>query len=341
MMAQSTSQALPLSITLEEHYTSHAFESSSAAESDPLSKFMPQLMPKLTDLTSMRIQNMDENGVAVQVVSHSPSATAPAEVIKESNNELSAAIKKNPKRLAGFANLRMADPQEATKELERCVKELGFVGALVDNHADGNFYDGPDFDIFWSKAVELDVPIYLHPTFPSDDMNQSMYSGGGLEGDVKASMGIGTFVFGWHASTATTILRLIAARVFDKQPKLKIVIGHFGELLPYMFSRIDKASSRVFGCKRGFSEVMHNNVWITTSGMFDTIPLRCLLAVMPRERVMYSVDYPFSDNSLGKEFLEAIRKEEILNEKELADFAHGNAVKLFFKGKNANEVLSA
>ena len=340
-MAQPKTQSLPLSITLEEHFTSHAFESSSAGKSDLINKFMPQLMPKLIDLDSTRIQNMDDNGVAVQVVSHSPSATAPADVIRASNNELSTAIKKNPKRLAGFANLRMVDPQEATKELERCVKELGFVGALVDNHAVGNFYDGPDFDVFWSKAVELDVPIYLHPTFPSDDMNQAMYSGGGLEGNAMAAMGIGSFVFGWHASTGTTLLRLIASKLFDKQPKLKIVIGHFGELLPYMFSRIDKASSRVFNCERSFSEVMHNNVWITTSGMFDTVPLRCLLAVMPRDRVLYSVDYPFSDNTLGKEFLEAIRKEEILNEKELADFAHGNAFKLLFKGKETDEVLSS
>ncbi|KAF2654808.1 amidohydrolase 2 [Lophiostoma macrostomum CBS 122681] len=341
-MANPTSQPLPRSITLEEHFTSQAFESSAAAKSDPLSKYMPQqLLTQLADLTSTRIQNMDDNGVALQIVSHSPSATAPASVIRASNDELSAAIQANPKRLAGFANLRMLDAADATAELERCVKDLGFLGALVDNHAAGNFYDGADFEAFWAKAVELDVPIYLHPTFPSDDMNAALYSGGALDGNAQAAMGLGAFVFGWHASTATTVLRLLASKLFDKHPTLKIVIGHFGELLPYMFSRIDKASARVFGCERGFAEVMHSNVWVTTSGMFDTVPLRCLLGVMPRERVLFSVDYPFSDNRLGKEFLERVRREGVLEGSELDDFAYGNAVRLLFRGKSSEEVLGA
>jgi predicted TIM-barrel fold metal-dependent hydrolase len=280
---------------------------------------------------------MDDNNVALQIVSHSPSGTAPASVIRASNDELAAAIQKHPTRLAGFANLRMLDAQDATSELERCVKELGFLGALVDNHANGNFYDGADFDVFWAKAVELDVPIYLHPTFPSLDMNTALYSGGGLDGNGTAAMGIGAFVFGWHASTATTVLRLIASKLFDKHPRLKIIIGHFGELLPYMFSRISAASSRVFGCERGFAEVMHNNVWITTSGMFDTVPLRCLLGVMPRERVLFSVDYPFSDNGQGREFLEAIRREGVLEGRELEDFVYGNAKRLLFKGRGRGD----
>ena len=170
-------------------------------------------------------------------------------------------------------------------------------------------------------------------------MNEAMYSGGGLESRPVAAVGIGAFVFGWHASTATTILRLLACKVFDDYPRLKIIIGHYGELLPYMFSRIDRACSRMFGLRRGFAQVMHNNIWITTSGTFDTNPLRCLLGVMPLERVLYSVDYPFSDNQLGKEFLEKIRQEKVLNDEQLKAFVHENAAKLLFKENHAQKVL--
>ena len=223
----------------------------------------------------------------------------------------------------------MSDPLAAARELERCVTQLGFLGALVDNHADGCFYDGAEYHPFWAKAQELDVPIYLHPTWPSEDMYQAFYSGGGLESRPQAAMALGAFGFGWHASTATTVLRLLASKVFDDYPKLKIIIGHSGEMLPYMFDRISKVSG-LFGLQRGFTEVMHHNVWITTSGMFDVHSLRCLLGVMPLERVMFSVDYPFSENRLGREYLERIRHEKILDEEQLKAFAWGNARKLVF-----------
>jgi len=330
--------ALPLSITLEEHFSSHAAQTADGAGDDLINKMMPHLVPKLTDLHDQRIKNMDDNGIALQVVSHTPNSASPASVIAAGNDELAAAVRANPKRLAGFAQLPMTDPVAAGRELERCVQDLGFVGALVDNHAEGNFYDAPEYDSFWGKAEELQVPIYLHPAWPSEAMNEALYSGGGLEGKPVAAMGIGAFGFGWHASTATTILRLVACKVFDKFPRVKVVIGHSGELLPYMFDRINKAT-RLFGVERGFAEVMHSNIWITTSGMFDVHSLRCLLGNMPLERVLFSVDYPFSDNSLGKEYLEKIRHEKILDEEQLKAFTHGNAIKLLFKGKDASELL--
>lgn len=210
----------------------------------------------------------------------------------------------------------------------------GFVGALVDNHTDGCFYDGASYDDFWAEAVALDVPVYLHPTWPSEAMHRALYAGGALEANPQAAMAIGAFGFGWHASTATTVLRLLAAGVFDRHPALKVVIGHSGELLPYMFARINR-SSGLFGVQRSFEEVMHSNVWITTSGMFDVHSLRCLLGVMPLERVLFSVDYPFSDNGLGKQYLDRIRQEKILDDDQLEAFAYGNAKKLLFGGKDS------
>ena len=330
--------ALPLSITLEEHFSSRASQSPEAAKDDPLSQFPRQLIEKLLDLHDQRIKNMDENGVTIQVVSHSPNATSTTQAIIDGNDELAAAVRANPTRLAGFAQLPMLDAVAAGRELERCVKQFGFVGALVDNHAEGNFYDGDEYGQLWAKAQDLDVPIYLHPAWPSKGMTEALYSGGGLESRPMAAFAIGAFAFGWHASTATTILRLLASKVFENHPRLKIIIGHSGELLPYMFDRINKACG-LFGLQRSFAEVMHNNIWITTSGMFDIHSLRCLLGVMPLDRVMFSVDYPFSDNRLGKEYLQTIRQEKILDDEQLQAFAFGNARKLLFKERDTHKVL--
>jgi len=319
------------SITLEEHFSSRAVkEEIAAAGGDPLEGFPKHIGDRLADLDDVRLQDMDENDVEIQVISHTPANHASPKSISAANDELAVAVKKHPKRYAGFAVLPMAHPEAAAKELERCVKELGFVGALVDNHTNGLFYDGDQHDQFWAKAQELDVPIYLHPTWPSDDMVKASYSGGGLEGRAAEAMAIGAFGFGWHVECGIHFLRLLAARVFEKYPKVKVVLGHSGELVPYMFKRIDKATGR-WGLKRSFAEVMHNNVWITTSGMFDTNSLRCLLGVMPHDRIMLSVDYPFSMNALGKEYLEEIKKEGIMNDEQVDAFAYSNAKKFLFE----------
>ncbi|KAF5592403.1 5-carboxyvanillate decarboxylase [Fusarium pseudocircinatum] len=318
-----------MSITLEEHFLSRAAHSSEAAKDDPIHRFPTSIINRLVDIDNERIKNMDENNVAIQVLSHTPTNFLTAEAIIACNDELAAAVRANKSRFAGFACLPMDDPVAATHELERCIKEHGFVGALIDNHSNGNFYDGREYDVLWAKAVELDVPIYIHPAWPSEKQKEALYSGGNLQSDSNSATTLGAFAFGWHASTANTILRLMASNNFDRHPKLKIIIGHSGELIPYMFDRINKATT-FFGMKHGFVEVMHNNIWITTSGMFDVHSLRCLLGNMPLSQVMFSVDYPFSDNKLGKEYLKMIQREGILDEDGIEAFASGNARRLLF-----------
>ncbi|KAF4954342.1 hypothetical protein FGADI_5365 [Fusarium gaditjirri] len=326
-----------MSITLEEHFVSRAAQSSEAATDDPIHAFPASIINKLVDLDDERIRNMDENNVVVQVLSHTPTNFLTAETIMACNDQLAATVRANRSRFAGFATLPMSDPAAAAPELERCIREYGFVGALIDNHSDGNFYDGREYDILWAKAVELDVPIYIHPAWPSQKTKEALYSGGNLQSDSNSATALGAFAFGWHASTANTILRLMASKTFDRHPKLKIIIGHSGELLPYMFDRINKATA-FFGMERGFSEVMHNNIWVTTSGMFDVHSLRCLLGNMPLERIMFSVDYPFSDNKLGREYLEMIRKQGVLDDDEIQVFASGNARRLLFHRSNQVEM---
>ncbi|KAE9379311.1 putative 2-amino-3-carboxymuconate-6-semialdehyde decarboxylase, partial [Stipitochalara longipes BDJ] len=307
---------LPL-ITLEEHYVSQE------AESSHFIGFPQELLTKLKSLGDERIEELDKGGVSIQVISHGPFEGSP-DMCHKANNELTEAISKNPTRLAGFAVLPMTDPKAAANELSRCVRELGFVGALVDNHLEnGSFYDDENFWPVFETAQKLDVPIYLHSTFASDSMLEH-YKG---NYDDKVATALSAFGWGWHAETGLHILRLYCSGLFDRYPKLKIIIGHMGELLPFQLERIIRAS-RMWGRERGLREVWQSNIWITTSGTFALAPLACLLQTTTIDHVLYSVDYPFSTNEMGKQFINEIQRSKLMTEGELELFAYLNAEKL-------------
>lgn len=277
------------------------------------------MVTKLRSLGDERIQDLDNGNVSLQVISHSPGTRSPA-VCSAANDELASAISKYPTRMAGFATLPMSDPEAAAKEIERCVRDMGFVGALVDNHAEGQFYDDERFWTVFEKANELDVPIYIHPTYAADSMMEH-YKG---NYDDRIAIALSAYGWGWHAETGLHILRLFASGLFDRFPQLKIVIGHMGELLPFQFDRVVAISDR-FGRKRGFREVWNENLWITTSGMFALAPLACLLQTTSIDRVLYSVDYPFSANEKGLDFFKEIEKSGLIAGEDLEKFAFRNA----------------
>jgi len=304
-------------ITLEEHYVSAA---SKGLSHDPFVGFPSQLVKKLECLDDKRLQDMDSGDVSLQVVSHGP-VDAPPSVCAKANDELALAISKNPDRLAGFALLPMEEPIAAAAELVRCVNDHGFVGTLIDNHLKGQFYDDERFWPVFETAQELDVPVYIHPTFATEDMLKHYQ--GNYSKDVATMLS--AFGWGWHAETGLHILRLYASGLFDKFPKLKIIIGHMGELLPFQLGRICPQSGRLGTHKRGLQEVWECNIWVTTSGMFSLASLACLLKTTSIEHVLYSVDYPFSTNERGKEFVAEIQKSGLMNDRELEMFAFKNA----------------
>lgn len=310
---------LPL-ITLEEHFISSKLR---AVESvDHFVGFPQHIVAKLESLGDERIQDLDKGHVSLQVLSHGPGDRSP-DLCVLANDDLASAISKHPTRLAGFAMLPMTEPIAAAKELERCVRELGFLGALVDNHANGQFYDAERFWPVFEKAQELDVPIYIHPTFAPDDMMEH------YKGNYNDSVALALSAYGWswHSETALHILKLYASGLFDRFPKLKIVIGHMGELLPFQLDRVFAVSQR-WGRTRGFRDVWNTNIWITTSGMFALPPLACLLQTTSIDHVLYSVDYPFSTTEKGFEFFEQIRKSGLISGDDLEKFAFRNAEQL-------------
>jgi predicted TIM-barrel fold metal-dependent hydrolase len=313
-------------ITLEEHFVTASFLRATGGygQGGP----MAAMQPKLLDLGQERIAAMDEGGVDFQVLSlasmgldelKAKEATA---VIADVNDELAAAMKTNPERLGGFAALALQDPECAAKELERCVTKLGFVGALVDGTVGGLFLDDPRFTPFWETAVRLKVPVYLHPALPPEAVKKAYFSG--LPDDVAMLLSIAGW--GWHAETGLHTLRLIVSGLFDRLPELQLIIGHMGEGLPYALARSSAVLSGPSHLRQTVADYFRTNIHLTTSGYFTQQPLKCAVDVVGLDRMMYSVDYPFSANTRGKKFLEDAAA--WLSPADLEKLAGGNAMKV-------------
>ncbi|ROW17150.1 hypothetical protein VPNG_01337 [Cytospora leucostoma] len=289
---------------------------------------MPNLWDNFTEAGPRRIQHMDAGKVSVQVISHGPCDLTPDQS-RAANNEVVEAIRTYPTRFAGFAVLPIGQPEEAAAELQRtCSGAAGvkFVGALIENHTGaGEYYEGPEYDVLWKQASDLDVPIYLHPSFPSDAAYEALYKSSTVPDWVTTD--ISDWAYGWHSNVATHLLKLFAAGVFDRFPKLKIIIGHFGEMIPFMLQRIVRISGR-WGNARNFQQVWDENIWLTTSGNWSLDPLATVLRNTKKDRILYSVDYPFGSNEQGLEWLEELEASGLVSKEELEGIRWKNASKL-------------
>lgn len=312
-------------ITLEEHFMSKAAEATLSKKTASLKQAPAGLWEDLTELGPVRIRNMDAGRVTLQVISHGPGELSPGQC-RAANGQLAGAVRSRPGRLAGFASLPMGHPGEAAAELERtCSGAAGvrFVGALVESHTDaGRYYEGPEYDVVWGAATRLDVPVYIHPTWPSDDVFEAGFGSAAVPDDIALS--ISAFGFGWHSDVAMHIMRLFGAGVFDRFPTLKIIIGHFGEMIPFMLQRIERVAGR-WGRSRSFREVWDENIWLTTSGNWSLDPLATILRNTKKDRIMYSVDYPFAANQDGLKWLEELEASGLVNSEELEGIRWTNA----------------
>ncbi|KEF52309.1 uncharacterized protein A1O9_11549 [Exophiala aquamarina CBS 119918] len=314
---------IPPLVSLEEHFFSAAMLASpTAAQYGEQFKHIPGLREKLSDVGALRLSSMDANNISLQIVSHAPGSLSAGEC-RAANEQLSHAIAQHPDRFAGFAVLPVSSPASCAAELRRCVEELGFVGALIDNHSStGAYYDGAEYLPLFETAQALDVPIYLHPTWPTEPMLISLYTG---NFPLSATQSISASAFGWHSDVATHILRLFAAGLFDTLPKLKLIVGHMGEMLPFMLARINQLSVRWAPGQRSFQQVYDENLWITTSGNWSVDPMACILRNTKIEHVLFSVDYPFARNEDGVRLMQELEESELVDEKGLELIAHGNA----------------
>lgn len=261
------------------------------------------LEQRLLDREHHRLSEMDRHGIAFAILSlNSPAIQAipdrarAAEIARRANDALAESIAKRPDRFGGFAALPMQDPDAATSELTRAVRELGFLGALVNGFSQVGdadtvvYYDDPAYAAFWARAEELGVPFYLHPREPLIG-REPIYEGHPwLLGPVWA----------FAAETAIHALRLLCSGLFDRHPRLTMILGHLGEGIPYNAWRIDHRMRKMpkgIPARRTITEYLRANVYVTTSGNFRTPTLVDAIAELGVDRVLFSVDYPFEDTA--------------------------------------------
>jgi hypothetical protein len=313
-------------IALEEHFVTSSFLKATSAYTQSAPPRMAQLHPKLLDIGAGRIADMDEASIDFQVLSLAAlgfdaldSATATA-LARDVNDELAAAVSAHPTRFGGFATLALKDPPAAAMELERCVTRLGFHGALLDGTTDGLFLDDPRFLPVFEAADRLGVPIYLHPAPPPEPVERAYFSG--LPGDLGYLLSIAGW--GWHAETGLHTLRLIVSGLFDRLPGLQTIIGHMGEGLPYALARSSSVlSAAAPHLRQPVAAYFQSNIHVTTSGYFTQPPLRCAIDVVGIDRLLFSVDYPFSPNTRGRAFLDSLS--DMLGLEDIQKLSYGNA----------------
>ena len=263
----------------------------------------PELEARLMDRQERRLREMDAHGMQMMILSlNAPAVQAiwePAkavDVARRANDFLAREVAKHPQRFQALAALPMQDPDQAVRELQRCVKELRFRGALVNGFSqidDPNsmvYLDDKRYAGFWAECEKLDVPFYLHPRNPLPSAAQIYEGHPWLLGP--------TWAFGQE--TAVHALRLMASGVFDRHPRLQFILGHLGEGLPYSIWRVDnrnawtKAPPR-YPAKQKLGVYFQQNFYLTTSGNFRTQSLIDAMLEIGSDRIMFSTDWPFEN----------------------------------------------
>lgn len=312
-------------IALEEHFTSPGFEGYSKAFTSLMTEAeFKALSEKLNDFDNHRLAAMDAAGIDVMILSQTgPGVQAEVDPelaiakARQSNDFLAAQIARTPSRYAGFAALPMHRPDEAVRELSRCVNELGFKGALVNGHTLGRYYDDPAYDPLWKALQDLDLPMYLHPI---DAHGVSPAFAGRPE--------LSGAIWGWGVETGTHALRLVFGGVFDRFPGLRVILGHMGEGLPFQRWRFDSrfaVYSHGVKLERSPSDYIGTNIVITTSGVCSDAVLVAAVAEMGEDAVMFSVDYPYESVEVANAFIEGASLPDAVKRKICRD----NAERLF------------
>jgi predicted TIM-barrel fold metal-dependent hydrolase len=310
-------------IALEEHYWDKELAAQFVGAEGTRD---PEMLKRLYDLGELRLKEMDEAGIDMQFLSHgAPSAqklSGPdaADLTRRVNDRLHAVVSANPKRFAAFAALPTSDPKAAAAELERTTK-LGLKGAMIHGLANGVFLDDKRFWPIYERAQALDVPIYLHPSVPLPAVMDAYY-----KDYAKDFPMVVRAAWGYTVETATLAIRMVLSGVFDAYPKLKIVLGHLGETLPFLVWRVDQALARPGAAKpMSFREIFCGHFYITTSGNFSNPALLCCVMELGIDRILFAVDWPFVANKPAVEWIDSMP----LCDEDKVKILSGNATRLF------------
>jgi len=286
-------------IAIEEHWfppeLTAALEALPEDRADPTLAFNARgdNLDHLYDLGAGRLAAMDAQGIDVSIIALTPPGTQaldPAEAVRLSraaNDTAADAVRAHPARLRAMSSVPLSSPEDAAAELERAAG-LGHVGTMVYGRSGDRTLDDPAYDDFFATAEALGQPVFIHPQAPPPAVRQASYAGIGPMTDLA----LATFGWGWHMETGIAALRLILRGTFDRHPGLRVVLGHWGEMLLYWMDRADGISG-IAGLERKVSDYVRSNVFITTSGMFNPAYLRHALEVTTIDRLVFSTDHPF------------------------------------------------
>ncbi|MGO9225065.1 amidohydrolase family protein [Mycobacterium sp.] len=293
------------------------------------------------DLGEGRIAAMDAAGIDVQILSNVPGVEAlepslAVELGRQANDAVAAAVAAHPDRFHGFATLPMRDPAAAAAELERSVRDLGFVGTLINGHVNGRYLDDKFFWPVFECAEALGVPIYLHPTVPPQPVIDAYYRG--FAPGVSAMLSIAGV--GWHIDTGIHCIRLILGGVFDRFPRLQIIVGHQFEGLSWMAWRTDYSFPvAASGLKRTVKDYLRNNFYggilageyayqdpgaVDGSWNLSFNAYQGMVNVIGIDRIVFTTDYPFGNMRAARQFFERMP----INPADKEKVAHLNAERL-------------
>uniref|UniRef100_A0A9E8CK93 Amidohydrolase family protein n=1 Tax=Bosea sp. NBC_00436 TaxID=2969620 RepID=A0A9E8CK93_9HYPH len=285
-------------IGIEEHMLTaevgEAWQAIGLEATDPSVAFHSNAIERrLLDLGQERIALMDETGLDVQVLS----LTTPAlhdlgpqsiEIARRTNDALAEAVARHPGRFQAMATLPVSMPDEATLELERYIRSLGFVGTMLCGRVGADHLDHPRFAPILRCAEALRVPVLLHPRTPPQSVREAYYSGFAPDTDAA----LATYGLGWHYDAGIQFIRLIVAGTFDRMPGLQVILGHWGELVLFYAERL-AAMDRGAGLVHPIATYLRRNLYITASGMFLPHYLERTAAIVGTERLLFSTDFPY------------------------------------------------
>jgi 2,3-dihydroxybenzoate decarboxylase len=280
---------------------------------------------RLVNLGNDRIKYMDKCGVDMQVIS----LTSPGiqvfdgalakELAADANDQLATAVKNHPDRFAGFAAVAPQLPGEAAKEIDRAIGSLGLSGVIINSHTRGEYLDDRKFWPILEATEARNSPLYLHPRAPGQGM-------------VQPYLDYGLYFAGWGFAAETSLhaMRMIMSGVFDEFPKLKVILGHMGEGIPFHLDRIDNRYllqvkiNAVKPLKKLPSEYFKENFVITTSGVFQDSALKLCYEELGADRILFAADYPYESVEDSVKFLDAAD----LSIQDKHKIYYGNAEKL-------------
>ncbi|MFI9272091.1 amidohydrolase family protein [Kitasatospora sp. NPDC052896] len=318
-------------IAIEEHFATDDPDTVCQSEEYFATNKWPEARRQLLDLNDIRLKKMDASGIERSIISlNAPVIQSfydrdqAVDWARRTNDLLAEQISKHPDRFSGFAAVPMQDPDAACAELERCVNDLGFLGPLINGFSQVgdkdsvHYLDEKQYWPFWETAQRLDVPVYLHPRDPAEGQRQIYEGHPWLLGACWA----------FSHETGTHALRLMGSGLFDAYPRVQVILGHLGELLPYNIWRTDhwlQKLPRGLSVRHTFAHYLHENFYVTTSGNFRTPTLADAIVEMGVDRIIFATDYPMEDMEEAGRWFDQVE----FGEANLRKIRRDNAVRLF------------